>query len=868
MKSYHKFVLLVAILLASLPLGAEILIDTTFAERWTPVTTNPRATGSLPGNWRDNSEWAQVWVDYQRVTEGDRTFLRIDVKRVDDGWAQLSHSIPRVTGETYFRMSLTVRNLDGLTSTFGLRRSGSPYNWLWQTTQTYPSGWRELTYTFRADRVDYDVGIYVPLAGVGRFDLARFRLERFTREAYIEELSRGAASSLQRNLVRTSRFPLGIQSGWVIDRDSSDDENEVAPDSAVTGPSGAPALRVRTVRTIYLYSAPFPVHAALDLHTASVYARGRGTVRLNVLSEGRSVAQRTLTADPDEWRRVEAPFRVDLINKINTVRFEINGEIWLDAFQVERGAQASRYASGGAAEVSLQVDSQARVLFEDEEQKVRYAVTGETRGARLRLRLVDLYGGERDIALIPLGGEFLYAGEVDLAQLRTPFYGTFRIEAWVENDKGEAISPPNEIVVHRLRRPRYWMQDAPDSPFGTHTNSTLRHILMAKAAGINWVRLHDAGTPYIGWYHLERKPGEWTFRDEDIYRYRRNGLMVLGAFATAPEWASHFDKARNNYFDRYYQPKDWDAFARYVRTVAERYRGVILDWDLWNEPWIPGYWAVRFDESRNDYDFGPDPAGSFVRLMKTAWEAAKAVAPEVRILGVNSTTNTSAANNRIPGAQWTRSIVEKGGLEYCDIICYHQYASAELGYRGDEVETGLRNAAGAALPSGKPVWMTEGSSVAGWRTGTGFLRYSAPSESFEDVWQTSDRLVRFVAGLLAQGVEKVFLYSMHTHVYFGMGNEYRVLVGEDGYLHPSAAAHSNMAWLLEGTRWGRTVTVAEGVTAYEFAGDGYTVTLLAPRPRHAPYKLPAEGLDLFGNPVPEGAELGRYAVFLVTPGGD
>ena len=67
-------------------------------------------------------------------------------------------------------------------------------------------------------------------------------------------------------------------------------------------------------------------------------------------------------------------------------------------------------------------------------------------------------------------------------------YGPFRIEAWIENAEGERISTFNELVINRLRRPQYWAQDAPDSAFGVHTNPTTRHLLMAKAAGVNWVR--------------------------------------------------------------------------------------------------------------------------------------------------------------------------------------------------------------------------------------------------------------------------------------------------------------------------------------------------------------------------------------------
>ena len=61
---------------------------------------------------------------------------------------------------------------------------------------------------------------------------------------------------------------------------------------------------------------------------------------------------------------------------------------------------------------------------------------------------------------------------------------------------------------------------------------------MVKALGYNWVRLHDAGWEYTGWWWLERTPGTWTFRDDAIRRYRDQHLTILGQLGTAPTWAS------------------------------------------------------------------------------------------------------------------------------------------------------------------------------------------------------------------------------------------------------------------------------------------------------------------------------------------
>jgi hypothetical protein len=161
--------------------------------------------------------------------------------------------------------------------------------------------------------------------------------------------------------------------------------------------------------------------------------------------------------------------------------------------------------------------------------------------------------------------------------------------------------------------------------------------------------------------------------------------------------------------------------------------------------------------------------------------------------------------------------------------------------------------------------MTEGSSIAGAGViGPGWYLHSTPFPIDEDFGRNSDRLVRFTVSHLAAGDSKVFLYSMHSHTHFaGQWSQWRTIVGEDGYLHPVAAAHSAMAWLLEDTRFMERYEWRPHVTAYLFEGAERSVTVLAPGPG-AKETLPSDALDLYGNTIPAGAPLPARAVYLVA----
>jgi hypothetical protein len=754
--------------------------------------------------------------------------------------------MPRVSARAYYRLKIRARSLDELSATAGIRRGGSPYNFLWQVTLTPGLRWRDYTLYAELSPADYDVGFYILLGGAGRFDIGAFQLDKLTEQELIAEIGQGAEGQ-SRNLFRNTRFPLGLPAGWVLDRDSSDG------DAVQIGADGN-ALRISGDRLWRVTSEPFAAPKPKSNFTVSFTARGAWRGRLIVESEGRWLATKQEEAGA-EPRRLSLTFTAPLLSRAQGLQIEGSGDLWVEDFQLEEGNEASEFTPP-TCELHFGSTSPIRTVFDDSPLVLQYTTYGGDACRAVKLRVENLKGEETDLPAEGIHGEVLLPAE----------FGAYRVEGWVEGEDGKRLGPYQEMTLFRLHTPKYWGVDAPRSPFGVHTNSTTRHIQMAKAAGINWTRLHDAGLGYIGWYHVEPKPGEWTFFDDDILRYRQHGMKVLGLLSTAPEWASYFDKPRNGYYDRFYQPRELNWYAHYAEVVAERYRGVIDTWDVWNEPWNKEWWAVGYDEATQNYVTSKEPEADFVKLQRRAVDGAKAADPSLTVLGVNSTTGDT-------GTAWTRGVVQAGGLEPSDVICYHQYTSEQIGFENDVVERGWRQALEPAMVDGqvgKPVWMTEGSPVMAM-SGAGFYKRAIPFQDYENFLSTSDRLVRFVVALLAQRVEKVFLYSMHSYEGFSMReNPWRVIVGMDGYLHPNAAAHSAMAWMLEDKQFVTRFEPSPGVTAYLFEGGGQSVAVLAPRPGVTAEWMPPTGLsrfDMYGNPVGEGSALGRYVSYAAA-GGD
>ena len=538
------FTLAVIAMLTTQACQAQVVIDTTFGKGQPVSTPAPdRVTGTLPAGWGDNSSWARVWVDYRDGEDQAQAYTRVATSKVEEGWTQLQHALPSIANETFVRIELTARSLDDRMMRLGIRDVGKPYTWHWQTDLNLRSDWKAFRYEFRQGKIDSPIGLYLMSEGTGSFDLAAVKVTCFSREQLIAELKERAEATGTSNLLRLSRFPLGMQMGWSLNRDHSDGDQVVMEgDRECIGPSGSPALHVWGRDGVNFYTTPFGIPYAFGKHFASVSLKGSGHVSIHVICDGRTLASHRVSLT-DKWQRGNIPFQPRLLADCYTLRVESSEEcdFHLDAMQVAPAeadtGNAMEFAAQMPYEVALQVPesnaSAARIQFDDEPAALEYCVTATApvADAVLCAKVINAYGQSRDLPGEAVRGRIVYGRFADFMKDFDQRFGPHRVEAWIEDSSGKRISTYNEMLVYRLPRPKYWGKDAPHSAFGVHTNSTTRHCVMLKAIGANWTRLHDAGLDYIGWYHLEPEKGRWQFHDEPIERYRKHHVMILGELA-------------------------------------------------------------------------------------------------------------------------------------------------------------------------------------------------------------------------------------------------------------------------------------------------------------------------------------------------
>ncbi len=698
----------------------------------------------------------------------------------------------------------------------------------------------------------------------GSVEIAGLNLRRIEAAAMIAAAAARWPDGPPDNLFRNSRLPLGLPAGWALERHIDDGSDAtVTTVEGATGPSGYAPLRVVATKPVQFHTEPLAPARPGEIHSAGFQVRGDGHGSVIVVEDGRTLGDPVRFEAGEAWTQVATRFTPNPLAKVWTLRVTLEGDVWLDAFQANDGETLRTLATAMARpEVALTTGTRSRVHLVGEDgtgpNTVAWRVTGATEGARLAAKTVNVYGEERALPTVTLRGTAEDAGEFAYAAWPERELGVYRVEAWVEDADGRRVSPANEMVVHRLARPRHLDRFAPESPFGIHTLPTARHLEMAKAIGFNWVRLHDAGG--LEWGKVEPAPGEWSHDGTELLRYRAAKFEILGMLGSPPLWANAWpgeDRTPiHSFWDKWGVPADPAAFGRYVREVTTRYRDVVRVYEVWNEPWIPRFFSGRREPQPKGEPayFHPEyPQGYYAELSRVAAESA---AEGVRLVGLN-TTGGEGISNRISGREWTAGVVEADGLRTMDMLSYHHYTAARLGYPGDDVEAGFERAIGPvpeALRADRPVWLTEGSNDSRGTSGT-FYNHVLPQESVTDVatlTNSAEALVRYVVVMFAVGNEKLFLYSLHTHGFFGDRLRFTTMVTPDGYLHPDAAAFSALAAQLEGRKFAGKQTT-DDATYYRFArgADDAGVTVVAPQEGRK-VEVDAGATDVWGNPLKTG----------------
>ena len=228
--------------------------------------------------------------------------------------------------------------------------------------------------------------------------------------------------------------------------------------------------------------------------------------------------------------------------------------------------------------------------------------------------------------------------------------------------------------------------------WATYTDSQRMAMLdKLEAAGVEWVRID------IGWSSLQPDDAEtWSdghtaVVDNCIDWAHARGIKVLGELIWTPEWA-------NGGKGRAYPPADLNDYANAAFWVANRWRGKVSAWEVWNEANLDDFWA------------GTD--AEYFEMLKVAHPRFKAGDPAARVVFAGTAYND---------AEYVDSAYRAGVRGFFDIVAVHPYEvpgdatpdDGECANRTDfECVSRVREVMRAYGDGEKPIWFTE----YGWST--------------------------------------------------------------------------------------------------------------------------------------------------------
>ncbi len=239
----------------------------------------------------------------------------------------------------------------------------------------------------------------------------------------------------------------------------------------------------------------------------------------------------------------------------------------------------------------------------------------------------------------------------------------------------------------------FWTTEIPKTPipasyFGMH----LHYVGNTKPwpdMQIGAFRTHDSfGTR---WAQVQPERNKWDFArlDQMVQMCRARDVDVLITLGHTPAWAAKRPRDKSAYGPYMNggpsEPANLDDWKRYVQTIARRYKGMVKNYEVWNEPDAPGFYTGSIE--------------TMVEMTKIARYELKAIDPDITVV--------SPSPSGI-GERWFAEFLAAGGGRFVDVIGYHLYLPERaLPEEAFETVNRIRSIMAYHKLGDLPLWNTE-----------------------------------------------------------------------------------------------------------------------------------------------------------------
>lgn len=223
------------------------------------------------------------------------------------------------------------------------------------------------------------------------------------------------------------------------------------------------------------------------------------------------------------------------------------------------------------------------------------------------------------------------------------------LRIWKPAPSSSPTPPPTPTSWPRthLPSPDYGMQ----AFLWWHWDIAERDLGLIDSAGFNWVKQK------VAWRDLEgisEGHFDWPKSDRIVERAEAHGLDVLFRLdgLPLPDWV---ESPADPSF-----PVHPEDFAHFCGAMAERYRGRVRAYQVWNEPNLSREWGGE----------PPNPAG-YVRLLRACYIAIKQADPDALVISAGLAPTGTGPPEAMPDTEYVTTMYEAGAAPYFDLLGVH-----------------------------------------------------------------------------------------------------------------------------------------------------------------------------------------------------
>jgi hypothetical protein len=179
-----------------------------------------------------------------------------------------------------------------------------------------------------------------------------------------------------------------------------------------------------------------------------------------------------------------------------------------------------------------------------------------------------------------------------------------------------------------------------------------RDLNLVRDAGFRWVKQE------IPWREVEghgKGSWQWDSSDRVMDQIEAHELKVIVRLGSQPAWA-----APNIEFPNIGPPQHLQDFYDYVFAVANRYRGRVAAYQIWNEPNLTREWGGQ----------APNPA-AYVEMLKVGYQAVKTADPQAIVISAGLAPTTRHDDQAMPDIYFFQGMYDAGAAPYFDSLGVH-----------------------------------------------------------------------------------------------------------------------------------------------------------------------------------------------------